>query len=59
MGPTKLEFYITQGLKGLPDTYPGIFGPFINYKENEMLWIWLQVLYSQILIIFATYEWTH
>jgi hypothetical protein len=30
-GPNKLECYITLGWKDLP------VGPFINYKENEVL----------------------
>ncbi len=33
-----------------------LFGPFVSYEENEVLWIRYQELYLQHFIFFVTYE---
>jgi hypothetical protein len=63
-------FFITSELAQKPRLFvPGkplqpsvmehssVLGPFISYKENEVLWILPQELYSQLFMFFITYEW--
>jgi hypothetical protein len=40
------------------DKHSSLLGPFVSYEENEVLWIWLQVSYSQHFIFLVTYHWT-
>ncbi len=39
------------------DKYTTLLDPFISYKENEVLWIRPQGLYSQPFILFLIYKW--
>jgi hypothetical protein len=40
----------------LEGTNTNLLGALVSYKENEILWIWLLVMYSQYFIFFVTYE---
>ncbi len=55
-GFSKLVCYIKFSWKYLP-AQSSFFGPFVSYKENEVLWIQSQVPYSQHFIFFVTYKW--
>jgi hypothetical protein len=51
--PNKLECYIALGSKNLDrDIHSSLLGPFISYKENEVLWIWRREQF----IFFVTYR---
>ncbi len=34
-----------------------LFSPFVNYDENELLWIWYLRLYSKHFTFFVTHKW--
>ncbi len=54
-GPSKLECYVTIVWKGLPTTNTlAYYAYFPSCKENEVLWIQLQVLFSSHFIFFVT-----
>ncbi len=36
-----------------------LMGPFVSNEQNEMLWIWHLVLYSQHFIFFVLMNWTN
>ncbi len=40
------------------DKHSNLLGQFLGYEENEVLWIWFQVSYSEQYIIFVSYECT-
>jgi hypothetical protein len=37
--PNKLECYITLGKTSAKDKHSSLLGPFVSFKENEVLWI--------------------
>jgi hypothetical protein len=56
-GPNKLMQQKT-GLESLASyEYPSLIGPFVTFEENEVLWKWPLLLYSQHFIFSVTYEW--
>ncbi len=54
--PNKLECYITLGLGLSSDEHSSLLGAFVNYEENEVLWLQPLGPYSQYSIFFMTYD---
>ncbi len=53
--PNNLEYLLATRLSDQAlSNAPAYWGPYIGYKENEVLWIWYLWLYSQHFIFFVT-----
>jgi hypothetical protein len=52
-------FVICKPFKCILTKQSSLFGPFISYEENEVLWMQPQGLYSLYFIFFITYDWTN
>ncbi len=56
--PNKLECLFVPGKLFEPSvmSHSNLLDPFITYKENEVLLIWLLASYSQHFICFVSYD---
>jgi hypothetical protein len=58
-GLNKLERFLLISLSSLVKYNTGLLIILISYKENEVMWIWLQEAYSWHFIFSITNEWAH